>query len=81
MPWYSYSPADSFPYDPAFLPSYTNVGLNPPSCPSPNDHLCSIQANDLGGAPIITTALALEMARALNNRVDTTNVKLRPNLI
>lgn len=83
MPWYTYSPnpTDPFPYDAGNLNSYTNVGGSPPTCPSPNNHLCSIQANDSGGKPIITLPLALEMATALNNRVDTTNVQLRPNLI
>lgn len=81
MPWYEYIPVDSFPHDPGHLPSYTNVGGSPPTCPSPNDYLCAVQASDNGGKPILTSALYQEMARALNNRVDTTNVKLRLNQI
>ena len=80
MPWYSYSPADAFPHNPGYLPSYTNIGSNPPTCSTPIEHLCGIQANDSGGKPIITTALALEIGQALNNGVETTNVKLRNTL-
>ncbi|MOA49248.1 hypothetical protein D3C78_1721040 [compost metagenome] len=81
MPWYSYNPVDAFPHDACNPNSYTNVGNTPPSCPSPNNHLCAIQANDNAGKPIFTRALLCEIVTALNNRVDTTNVQLRPNLV
>nr|WP_315398929.1 hypothetical protein [uncultured Sphingobacterium sp.] len=80
MPWYIYCPTGPAPYnacDPVF---YTSVGSFPPSCPNPNNFLCAIQANDTGGNPIFTITLLCEMATAINNRLESTNVKLRPTI-
>ncbi len=81
MPWYSFTPLGSFPYDICNPNNYTLVGSNPPNCISPKNHLCTIQAADNLGKPIITSTLLCEIANALNNRFDTTNVKLWPFLV
>ncbi|WP_293927022.1 hypothetical protein [Sphingobacterium sp. UBA6320] len=83
MPWYSFTPLGSFPYDVSDPNNYTLVGTNPPICPSPNLHLCAIQVPDNGGKPNFGAApgIAFQIANALNNNLDTTNVLLRPNLI
>ena len=81
MPWYSFTPLGLAPYNTGDPNNYTLVGSTPPSCPAPNNFLCAIQANDNLGKPIFTQALALEMASAINNRIDTVNVQLRPTII
>lgn len=74
MPWYIYTPSRrSSPTDPN---NWTLVGSVPPFAPGPNYFLTAIQANDHLGQPIITSALRGEMAQALQNRRDTTNVLL-----
>lgn len=80
MPWYSFTPIDSYPYNTGDPNNYTLVGTNPPTCPSPKIKLCAIQAADNQTKPIFTQALALEMATALNNSIESTNVLLRPSL-
>lgn len=75
MPWYVYDAAATDVSDPN---NYGDPLIPPPSCPSPKNFLCAIQANDNAGSPIITNALFIEMANALNNRAESTNVKLRP---
>ncbi|MGJ1322848.1 hypothetical protein ACR780_09175 [Sphingobacterium faecium] len=75
MPWYSYIPGRTNVCDPN---NYTPVGSNPPNCPTSKLFLCAIQANDNSGHPIITCALICEIANALENRTESTNVKLRP---
>ncbi|NJI74041.1 hypothetical protein HCX49_12590 [Sphingobacterium kitahiroshimense] len=77
MPWYVYNPVDSFPHNPCSPNNYVLIGTTPPSCPAPNNFLCAIQASDNMGSPIITAALCQEIALALQNRIDTTNVLLR----
>lgn len=81
MPWYSFNPLGGFPFDVSDPNNYTLVGIFPPNCPDPNLHLCAIQAVNIGGRPLITCALICEIANALNNNLETTNVLLRPNLI
>ncbi|MNL55490.1 hypothetical protein D3C87_1789090 [compost metagenome] len=78
MPWYLYTPV-TIPPDVCNPNNYTLVGSIPPNCPNPNNFLCAIQANDNLGKPIITFALICEIANAVNNRTETTNVLLRPN--
>ncbi|UIR57395.1 hypothetical protein LZQ00_06145 [Sphingobacterium sp. SRCM116780] len=81
MPWYPYNPTGTPPYsvtNPAF---YGNPQANQPTCPSPDNFLCTIQANDSSGQPVITFALLEEITFALNNRTETTNVKLRPSVV
>ncbi|UIR57400.1 hypothetical protein LZQ00_06175 [Sphingobacterium sp. SRCM116780] len=73
MPWYSYIGGSVCGPN-----SYTLVGSNPPFCPTPKKFLCAIQANDSGGQPILTFALLCEIGNALQNRMDSTNVKLKP---
>ena len=80
MPWYTYNPTGPTPYDAGNLGFYTNVGSTAPTCSGNNNFLCAIQASDISGSPDITLSLALEMTTALNNRIDTANVRLRPNV-
>lgn len=81
MPWYSFIPIDTFPHNTTDPNNYQLVGILPPNCPTPKSHLCAIQAADNSGLPIITTALTAEMADALNNSFESTNVLLRPTLL
>lgn len=83
MPWYSFTPIDSFPHNPLSPNNYTLSGITPPSCPDPNDFICAIQAPDNAGKPNFGAApnLPAEMLTALNSRVETTNVRLRPTLL
>lgn len=80
MPWYIYNPIDTFPHNPADPNNFVLIGNYPPSCPSPKQKLCAIQASDNMGQPILTAALTVEIAVAVNNAMDTTNVILRPTL-
>lgn len=80
MPWYLYNPIDPFPHNSSDPNNYNNVGITPPNCPNPNNFLCSIQAADNAGKPIITLALESEKNNAVNNKTETTNVRLRPTL-
>ncbi|MGJ1322847.1 hypothetical protein ACR780_09170 [Sphingobacterium faecium] len=76
MPWYSYNPGAQDVSNPN---NYTLVGSTPPSCPNPNNFLCAIQAADNGGFPILFLIwLIIEIANAINNRTESTNVRLRP---
>lgn len=74
MPWYLFTPI--YPCDPCDPNNYTLVGNFPPSCPGPKNYLCAIQAMDNLGLPIITFSLCAEIATALQNNIDTTNVLL-----
>jgi len=76
MPWYEFTPTLS-PSQPANPNEYTLIP-NPLPCPGSNEVLCVIQANDNMGKPILNLALVSEIALALQNRIDTTNVKLKP---
>lgn len=81
MPWYLFCPTGIIPpYDVCDPNNYIIVGTTPPTCPNPNNFLCAIQAMDNQGRPIITCALRCEIANAVNNRIDTTNVMLRPKV-
>jgi hypothetical protein len=80
MPWYIFNPIDSFPHNACDPNNYDLIGINPPNCPSPNLRLCAIQAYDNFGVPIITQALCAEIATAVINQTETTNVVLRPTL-
>lgn len=73
MPWYQYNSGDICNPN-----SYTLVGSTPPSCLSPKRKLCAIQASDNLGKPIITMSLVCQIANALQNEVESTNVLLRP---
>ncbi len=76
MPWYVFNPINS-PASPCDPNNYVLIGSSPPSCPGPNKFLCAIQASDNMEIPIITCELCSEIALALQNRIDTTNVLLR----
>ncbi|WP_104381363.1 hypothetical protein [Sphingobacterium sp. HMA12] len=64
----------SHPAEPA---SYSPVGSTPPSCLG-NNQICTIEAANSGGKPVINQALLSEMVTALNTRTSSTNVKLKP---
>lgn len=81
MAWYSFTPIDSFPHNTGDPNNYTLVGSTPPNCPNPNNFLCAIEAKDNGGKPTFTINLFAEIATALDNKIETTNVRLRPTLI
>ncbi|NJI74039.1 hypothetical protein HCX49_12580 [Sphingobacterium kitahiroshimense] len=73
MPWYNYvSGSVGVPN------SYTLHGNTPPNCPNPNNFLCAIQAADNNQKPILTEELVTEIADALQNRTESTNVLLKP---
>ncbi|MEN5232884.1 hypothetical protein [Sphingobacterium faecium] len=79
MPWYSYNPIDSYPHNPLNPNNYTLIGIVPPLCPDPNDFLCAIQS--AGGAkPTISSGLCQQMVIALANKIETSNILLRPTL-
>lgn len=61
------------PNNPGLPASYS---LGTPSC-SGNNQICSIEADDNGGKPIITDDLRNEMLEALNTRSNTLNVSLK----
>jgi len=76
MPWYIYDAAATDVSDPNNYGSPTTL---PPVCPSPKNFLCAVQTNDISGSPDLTSfALMAEIANAINNRLESTNVKLRP---
>lgn len=77
MPWYLFTPT-STPRQTSNPNEYTLVTGNPPLCPGANNFLCAIQAIDNLGQPIIPYLLLAEISDALENRIDTTNVKLKP---
>ncbi|ERJ61312.1 hypothetical protein [Sphingobacterium paucimobilis] len=71
MAWFSFTGTD--PSNPAH---YT-FATSPPSCSTPKQAMCSLQANDNGGSPDITDALKNELINSLQNQVDGPNVKLK----
>jgi hypothetical protein len=76
MPWYLYIAGRTDVSDPN---NYTPAGTLPPNCPANKLFLCAIQANDNSGQPVLNNInLFIEIANAVNNRTETTNVKLRP---
>lgn len=80
MPWFVFCPLGSVPYDICDPNNYVLVGSTPPICPSPKIYLCAIQAANNIGQPLLTFPLLCEIATAVNNRVETVNVLLRPLL-
>lgn len=76
MPWYLYTPI-TIPRDPLNPNNYTLVVGLPPACPGLNNFICAIQSAGVP-QPIINQSLCEEMALALVNKIDTTNVKLKP---
>ncbi len=76
MPWYRYNSGNICNPN-----SYTLVGNFPPTCPSPKNFLCALQAFDNLGLPILTAALICEIANAINTRTESVNVLLRPTLL
>ena len=77
MPWYIYNPGATDPLNPS---NYGPPLLPPPTCPGPKNFLCAIQANDNFGRPIITPQFCCELMYALQNRTESTNIKLRPTI-
>ena len=73
MPWYTYNSGSVCSPN-----SYTLTTTPPSNCPNPNNFLCAIQSIDNLGAPIITSALCLEIANAVNSKTESINVLLRP---
>ncbi|WP_400261335.1 hypothetical protein ACFX5U_15585 [Sphingobacterium sp. SG20118] len=74
MPWYVYNAGGTNVSNPN---NYILIGSTAPTCTSPKLFLCAIQANDNMGWPTVTNALILEIANAVNNVTESTNVKLR----
>lgn len=77
MPWYEFTP-NGLPKDPCDPNQYTLLGNGPSACPGSNVVLCSIQAMDNMGQPILTFALICEIVRALENKTTSVNVFLKP---
>jgi len=77
MPWYKFTP-NGLPKDPTDPNQYTLNGNVPSPCPGSNNTLCSIQADDNMGHPTITVALLCEIIWALENKINSVNVSLRP---
>lgn len=77
MAWYAYTPI-TFPGNICDSNNYTLIGIFPPVCPSPKIFLCAIQAYDNMGHPILTPVLIGEIATALQNRMESVNVLLKP---
>ncbi|HCU46050.1 hypothetical protein [Sphingobacterium faecium] len=65
--------------DPSQSSHYTlSPGTTPPSCPGAPEALCSIQdMNDGFNNPKLESAIQAEIANALQNEVNTTNVRLK----
>ncbi|AIM38128.1 hypothetical protein KO02_16675 [Sphingobacterium sp. ML3W] len=76
MPWYSFTPIGT--PDVSNPNHYTLVGSTPPSCPTPNEQLCAIQASDNMSKPILTDSLIAEIGNTVNNKIESTNVLLKP---
>ena len=72
MAWFSYTGTD--PSNPAH---YSAPSSTPPSCTSPTQQMCALQADDDGGEPIITDTLKDEIINSLQNQVNGPNVKLK----
>ncbi|MBB2950181.1 hypothetical protein [Sphingobacterium sp. JUb56] len=64
------------PAHPAEQTSYTPAGSPPPNCLG-NNQICTINATNSGGQPVINQALLSEMVTALNTRTSSANVKLK----
>lgn len=63
--------------DPSQPSSYT-LATGTPSCSSPKQQMCALEADDDGnGSPIITEDLKDEIINSLQNQVDGPNVHLR----
>ncbi|MEJ5145380.1 hypothetical protein [Sphingobacterium sp. MYb388] len=69
--WFTYSGTD--PADPT---NYTAEGTSAPTCSGTPQQLCAIHTENNGGEPDLES-IALEMVQALQNQVNTTNVKLK----
>lgn len=63
---------------PAIATNYSPQGSSAPICSSPTEQLCAIFTETAtGNRPVLDLSIALEMANALQNQVDTTTVKLK----
>jgi hypothetical protein len=75
MPWYVYNAGGTNISNPN---NYTFIGSIQPTCTTPKNYLCAIQANDNSGQPILNDInLFIEIGNALNNYTESTNIKLR----
>ncbi|MEI2273054.1 hypothetical protein OHD16_12965 [Sphingobacterium sp. ML3W] len=72
MSWFSFTGSD--PSQPSH---YTLVGDTPPSCATPTEQMCALQAANSAGSPVITDALKNEIINSLQNQVNGTNVRLK----
>lgn len=77
MPWYQFTPGGFF-RDISNPNNYTLIGNTPPSCPSPNNKTCAIQALDNSGKPIITIGTVVDILIALARDTESVNVLLKP---
>lgn len=81
MPWYYFTPNSPL-RNVGDSSNYTRISNVPPAtglptaCLNPPNFSCAIQAMDNSGLPVITNALVLEIANALENRTNSTNVTL-----
>lgn len=69
-----------FPFtgtDPSNPAHYAAPVSTPPSCTSPTEQMCALQADDNGGQPNITNALKNEIINSLQNQVNGANVRLK----
>ncbi|MDR6783283.1 hypothetical protein ABTW24_22800 [Sphingobacterium thalpophilum] len=72
MSWYSFTGSN-----PANANDYTLVS-GTPSCSTPTQRLCAIQANDDGSNhPDLDNAILSEMVQALDSQNNTANVRLK----
>ncbi|MEN5193449.1 hypothetical protein [Sphingobacterium faecium] len=73
MSWYPFT--GSNPADPAH---YAAPVATPPTCSSPTQQMCALQAEDNGNnRPDITDALKDEIINSLQNQVNGPNVRLK----
>ncbi|OOG15737.1 hypothetical protein BWD42_23950 [Sphingobacterium sp. CZ-UAM] len=73
MAWFSFTGTN--PSNPTH---YSAPSSTPPSCTSPTEQMCALQANDNGSnQPVITDALKNEIINSLQNQVDGPNVRLK----
>jgi hypothetical protein len=71
--WYSFNGGN-----PATASNYSPQGSTAPTCSLPTEQLCAIFTETAtGNKPVLDLNIALEMANALQNQVNTTNVKLK----
>lgn len=72
MNWFNFTGTDPS------QPSHYTFTSGTPSCASPTQQMCALQADsDLGNNPVITENLKDEIILALQSQANTTNVRLK----